>query len=211
VVNGVIMMISIITIVISTIIAVLLQLKHVSGYRYCNRIIPRTRLSQLQSSNTNNADSFFDDERVAEMTLDEIKAELEVRAVNYDDCFSKRELVQKLGQARREGKATPDIFNQFNELSNDDVIKSLEDKDKVEEVLSKDGRLPGGLAPEVMKELSSDPEIMTMLRDPKMQDIMKAVMTGGPQGLQKYTADPDSILLLNSLSKAMERVLKKKT
>jgi hypothetical protein len=204
-------MISIITIVISTIIAVLLQLKHVSGYRYCNRIIPRTRLSQLQSSNTNNADSFFDDERVAEMTLDEIKAELEVRAVNYDDCFSKRELVQKLGQARREGKATPDIFNQFNELSNDDVIKSLEDKDKVEEVLSKDGRLPGGLAPEVMKELSSDPEIMTMLRDPKMQDIMKAVMTGGPQGLQKYTADPDSILLLNSLSKAMERVLKKKT
>jgi len=204
-------MISIITIVISTIIAVLLQLKHVSGYRYCNRIIPRTRLSQLQSSNTNNADSFFDDERVAEMTLDEIKAELEVRAVNYDDCFSKRELVQKLGQARREGKATPDIFNQFNELSNDDVIKSLEDKDKVEEVLSKDGRLPGGLAPEVMKELSADPEIMTMLRDPKMQDIMKAVMTGGPQGLQKYTADPDSILLLNSLSKAMERVLKKKT
>ena len=204
-------MISIITIVISTIIAVLLQLKHVSGYRYCNRIIPRTRLSQLQSSNTNNADSFFDDERVAEMTLDEIKAELEVRAVNYDDCFSKRELVQKLGQARREGKATPDLFNQFNELSNDDVIKSLEDKDKVEEVLSKDGRLPGGLAPEVMKELSSDPEIMTMLRDPKMQDIMKAVMTGGPQGLQKYTADPDSILLLNSLSKAMERILKKKT
>ena len=34
-------------------------------------------------------------------------------------------LIQKLGKARREGKATPDIFNQFNELTNDDVIKPV--------------------------------------------------------------------------------------
>lgn len=200
-------MISITTFVISTILIIVVQLHHVNGYHYYSNIVQRTRL-QLNCNN-NNVESFFDDDRVADMTLDEIKAELEVRAVNYEDCFSKRELIQKLGKARREGKATPDIFNQFNELTNDDVIKSLE-SDKVEEVLSKDGRLPGGLSPEVMKELSSDPEIMTMLRDPKMQEIMKSVMTGGPQSLQKYTADPNSILLLNSLSKAMERVLNKK-
>jgi len=61
-----------------------------------------------------------------------------------------------------------------------------------------------------MKELSSDPDIMNMLKDPKMQEIMKAVMTGGPEGLRKYTSDPDSIMLLNSLTKAMERVMRKK-
>ena len=73
-----------------------------------------------------NGDTFFDDERVNDMTLDEIKAELDLRSVNYDDCFSKKELVAKLGSARREGKGSPDIFNTFNEISNDEIIKNLE-------------------------------------------------------------------------------------
>jgi hypothetical protein len=76
-----------------------------------------------------NGDTFFDDERVNDMTLDEIKAELDLRSVNYEDCFSKKELVAKLGSARRDGKAAPDIFNSFNEISNDDIIKNL-DSDK---------------------------------------------------------------------------------
>lgn len=157
---------------------------------------------------SNDVDNFFDDERVNEMAIDEIKAELDARSINYEDCFSKKELVKKLGQARREGKASPDIFNQFNEISNDNV--ETFDPTEVDDILSQDKRLPGGLDPSVMKLLGSDPEIMTMLRDPKMQEIMKAVMTGGPKGLQKYTSDPDSIKLLNLLTKAMERVMKNK-
>ena len=80
--------------------------------------------------NNANGDTFFDDERVNDMTLDEIKAELDLRSVNYEDCFSKKELVAKLGSARREGKADPDtIFNSFNEIPNDEIIKNL-DSDK---------------------------------------------------------------------------------
>jgi len=87
-----------------------------------------TRTSTLITYNAN-GDTFFDDERVNDMTLDEIKAELDLRSVNYEDCFSKKELVAKLGAARREGKAAPDIFNSFNEISNDEIIKNL-DSDK---------------------------------------------------------------------------------
>ena len=83
------------------------------------------------------------------MTLDEIKAELEVRGVNYDECFSKGELVKKLGSARREGRATPEIINQFNEINDQDF--NYVDDDKVQDLLSKDGKLPGGLDPSVMK------------------------------------------------------------
>ena len=46
----------------------------------------------------------------------------------------------------------------------------------------------GGMSPELMKALASDPEIIRMLRDPKMQDIMSAVMTGGPKAMQKVCA-----------------------
>ena len=42
--------------------------------------------------------------------------------------------------------------------------------------------LQGGLPPEMAKALASDPEIMQMLKDKKMQEIMSAVM----EGLQWY-------------------------
>ena len=34
--------------------------------------------------------------RESQMSVDELKAELDVRTVNYDDCFSKNELVERL-------------------------------------------------------------------------------------------------------------------
>ena len=92
-----------------------------------NRLNYRTPL--IVYNGNGNGPEYFDDERVNDMTLDEIKAELDLRSINYEDCFSKKELVAKLGSARREGKAAPDIFNSFNEISNDDIIKNL-DSDK---------------------------------------------------------------------------------
>lgn len=51
----------------------------------------------------------------------------------------------------------------------------------------------GGMSKELLKALAGDREIMTMLQDPKMQDIMKAVMTGGPTAMKKYLSDPGSL------------------
>lgn len=45
-----------------------------------------------------------------------------------------------------------------------------------------------------------------MLKDPKMQDMMSAVMGGGPEGMKKYLADPDAMLLIGKLSKALGRI-----
>jgi hypothetical protein len=39
-----------------------------------------------------------------------------------------------------------------------------------------------------------------MLKDPKMQDMMSAVMGGGPDMMKKYLSDPDAMLLLQKLS-----------
>lgn len=54
--------------------------------------------------------------------------------------------------------------------------------------------------------MASDPEIMLMLKDAKMQDIMKTMMEGGPEAMKKYMSDPDSMLLLDKLSRAIQRV-----
>jgi hypothetical protein len=45
-----------------------------------------------------------------------------------------------------------------------------------------------------------------MLKDPKMQDMMSAVMGGGPEKMKKYLSDPDAMLLLQKLSAALNRV-----
>ena len=55
----------------------------------------------------------------------------------------------------------------------------------------------GGLPKEMIKALAGDKEIMNMLKDPKMQDIMKAVMTGGPTAMKKYLSDPGHAFLFS--------------
>ena len=59
------------------------------------------------------------------------------------------------------------------------------------------------------KALASDPDIMQMLKDKKMQEIMSAVMEGGPEGMKKYLSDPDAMLLISKLSKAINRATSK--
>lgn len=60
--------------------------------------------------------STSDDSRISEnlMSIDELKAELDLREVDYKDCFSKSELVNRLIESRVSGKANPDILKQFN-------------------------------------------------------------------------------------------------
>ena len=69
-----------------------------------------------------------------------------------------------------------------------------------------DGGLPGGMTPEQLQRLVSDPEIMSMLRDPKMQEVMKEVMSGGVSGLDAYQDDDE----VRGLLEKMGRILKQK-
>ncbi len=49
-----------------------------------------------------------------EMRVSEIKAELDLRGVEYKDCFDKESLSQRLMEARVSGKADPKILEKFN-------------------------------------------------------------------------------------------------
>eukprot|EP00596_Hydrurales_sp_CCMP1899_P010698 CAMPEP_0119036966 /NCGR_PEP_ID=MMETSP1177-20130426/5026_1 /TAXON_ID=2985 /ORGANISM="Ochromonas sp, Strain CCMP1899" /LENGTH=145 /DNA_ID=CAMNT_0006997557 /DNA_START=199 /DNA_END=636 /DNA_ORIENTATION=- len=143
------------------------------------------------------------------MSVDELKSELDMRGVKYEDCISKNELVDRLISTRLVGTANVDILEQFNSLDESEQISDiLDDPDAIGQATSKDGSLPGGLDPAMMKVLASDKEIMVMLKDPKMQDIMKDVMTGGPDGIKKYLSDPDAMMLIQKLTIAISRVTK---
>jgi hypothetical protein len=125
----------------------------------------------------------------SKMTIDEMKAELDLRGVDYTDCVSKNELLERLRDTRTLGKADPSVISKFNELNKNELdsqsMGELLDSEIAEEIQAKDGSLPGGMNAGLMKALAADPDISRMLRDPRMQEIMSAVMTGGPQGLQK--------------------------
>ncbi len=88
---------------------------------------------------------------IDKMTIDELKSELDVRNVKYDDCFSKTELVQRLKDSRLSGKADPSIIDKFNTLEIDDSI--LNDDEVMNQVKAQDGSLVGGLTPEQLKKL----------------------------------------------------------
>jgi hypothetical protein len=48
------------------------------------------------------------------MSVDELKSELDMRGVKYEDCISKNELVDRLISTRLVGTANVDILEQFN-------------------------------------------------------------------------------------------------
>lgn len=64
----------------------------------------------------------------------------------------------------------------------------------MQQIRANDGNLPGGLSPKMVKAMSSDPKIMMILQDKKMQEMMTAIMTKGPDAIKKYMADPGNII-----------------
>jgi hypothetical protein len=80
------------------------------------------------------------------------------------------------------------------------------DDASIDEILDANGNLPGGMSKEMVKALTADPALMSMIGDPKMQQIMKAVMTGGPDAFRQFSGDPDAMVLLERLAEVMGRV-----
>lgn len=129
------------------------------------------------SINNENVSAFASIPGNNDMSIDELKAELTIRNVDYSDCFTKNELKQKLLECRVVGKADPNILTQFNTLSQqqDNNQEDIDNGMKyvyMSSITAKDGSLPGGLSPEMLKKLVDSPEILQMLKDPKLQQMM---------------------------------------
>ena len=123
-----------------------------------------------------------------QMKISEIKSELDLRKVNYKDCFDRESLEKRLDEARASGKADPSIIDEFNKNNLEASVKgdSFEVSDEmIENSVGGDGTLPGGMPPEMLKSMMSDPELVAMLRSPKMQDVMKLLMTEGQEALEE--------------------------
>ena len=141
------------------------------------------------------------------MTLDELKAELDLRNVDYSDCISKKELSDKLALSRLSGRADPKILDQFNSKIESDEITNVFDSVDLDSLTAKDGTLPGGMSPAMMKVMASDPEIMNMLKDVKMQEMMRAMMSGGRILHYNYANKIFNLLILHIRIRIYEKVL----
>lgn len=119
-----------------------------------------------------------------QMKISEIKSELDLRTVSYSDCFDRESLELRLNEARCNGKADPSILDRFNKANEEAAKdgKALEIDDSVlEGALGGDGTLPGGMPPDMLTEMLEDPEVVAMLRNPKMQEVM----TGGQESFEE--------------------------
>mmetsp|Transcript_4785 Transcript_4785/g.6917 ORF Transcript_4785/g.6917 Transcript_4785/m.6917 type:complete len:205 (-) Transcript_4785:1879-2493(-) len=146
-----------------------------------------------------------------QMRISEIKAELKMRAVQFDDCFDKESLVERLNEARATGRANPDILNEFNKkkLEENFAGKKNEVSDEdLEKIKANDGTLPGGMNPEMAKKLMGNPEVMALLQSTKMQKAMKLMMLGGPEDLEKaLSKDPELLEVVEKLNTIMKGAL----
>ena len=86
--------------------------------------------------------------------------------------------------------------------------EKLEIKDEdIEKATANDGKLPGGMDPEMFKKLMSNPEIMTLLQSIKMQEAMKLMMTGGREELEEaMKKDPELQQTVQKLDQIMRNV-----
>ena len=141
-----------------------------------------------------------------QMRVAEIKAELDLRGISYADCFDKESLVERLSEARSTGQANPEILSKFNRQKIEETFKGEKveiNDDEINAAVANDGTLPGGLTPDQFKKLTSNPEVMTLLQNSKMQEAMTLMMTGGREELeQKIKNDPElqeTITKLNSI------------
>ena len=98
-----------------------------------------------------------EDENVepGKMRVSEIKGELELRGIGFDDCFDKESLVKRLEDARATGKADPSMLEEFNKRKLEENFsgKNVEIRDEdIEKAVANDGTLPGGLDPEQLED-----------------------------------------------------------
>ena len=84
-----------------------------------------------------------------------------------------------------------------------DVDKLLDDE-VLEKAAGGDGTLPGGMPPDMLKTLMSNPELVSLLQNPKMQTVMKTVMTDGQGALEEEMKnDPETYELIMKLNRIM--------
>ena len=136
-------------------------------------------------------DASFD--TAMKMKVSELKAELDMRKISYDGLFEKEEYARLLAESRSAGRADPSLIDDFNKASVEQAWAAdgaAPDVDAAEAIAS-DGGLPGGMSPEMLQQLTQNPELMQLLRNPKMQDVMRTVMAGGPEAAAASMDDPE--------------------
>ena len=78
-----------------------------------------------------------------QMKVSEIKSELDLRKVSYNDCFDRDSLESRLNDARSSGKADPSIIDEFNKRNLEANVKgeSFEvSDDMIENSVGGDGK-----------------------------------------------------------------------
>ena len=145
----------------------------------------------------------YEEVEPGKMRVSEIKAELNLRKVDYSDCFDKESLAARLANARMQGKADPSLVDDFKQRIGEK--KSIDIDDEVlQSAVGGDGTLPGGMPPDMLKSLMANPELVELLQSEKMQSVMKLMMTGGQEAMQEAMEEDQEIYeLVMKLNKVM--------
>mmetsp|Transcript_18423 Transcript_18423/g.48618 ORF Transcript_18423/g.48618 Transcript_18423/m.48618 type:complete len:148 (-) Transcript_18423:152-595(-) len=143
------------------------------------------------------------------MKAGEMKAELDMRGVSYVGCYDKTDLKELLLQSRAEGRADPAVIDEFNKqmlerkMSSEPEPELNLDEMDLDSMMAGDGSLPGGMTPDQVKKMASNPEMLKMMANPKLQEVMKAVMSGGPEAIAQFQDDAEAMEILQNLGKVM--------
>mmetsp|Transcript_45186 Transcript_45186/g.109353 ORF Transcript_45186/g.109353 Transcript_45186/m.109353 type:complete len:206 (+) Transcript_45186:68-685(+) len=179
-----------------------------SFWRQAPTLSSRQQASTMYMSSAPVDDEDDEEMEPGKMRVSEIKAELDLREVDYSDCFDKDSLEKKLEEARVTGKANPDVVDKFNKQRLEDNFndQKLEINDEdLEQAIANDGTLPGGMDPEMFKTLMSNPNVMALLQNSKMQEAMKIMMTEGPEGIERAIGeDPELFEIVKELNALMQ-------
>mmetsp|Transcript_5179 Transcript_5179/g.8827 ORF Transcript_5179/g.8827 Transcript_5179/m.8827 type:complete len:215 (-) Transcript_5179:106-750(-) len=148
-------------------------------------------------------DDEYEEVEPGKMRVSEIKAELKLRNVDFSDCFEKESLAARLASARMQGKADPSLVDDFKQRIEEKETIDIDDE-VLQSAVGGDGTLPGGMPPDMLRSLMSNPELVELLQSEKMQGVMKLMMTEGQEGMQKAMEEDQEVYeLVMKLNKVM--------
>lgn len=134
----------------------------------------------------------YEEVEPGKMRVSEIKAELNLRKVDYSDCFDKESLAARLANARMQGKADPSLVDDFKQRIGEKKTIDIDDE-VLQSAVGGDGTLPGGMPPDMLKSLMANPDLVELLQSEKMQSVMKLMMTGGQEAMQKAMEEDQEV------------------
>jgi len=121
---------------------------------------------------------------ISKMSIDDMIDDLIDRGVEFQDCITRPQLVKKLMTFVDKEATEKEMMEQAVPAMNVINNNQPETENPLNELL------PFSTNEDILKQISSDPRVEQIMRDPKVAAMIQAMKEKGPEGVKSHLSNP---------------------